>query len=444
MKKRPYFTSLRGKITNRILIIGIVPILVIGVIAWGSLAQLTSNVNDRLEQSRKELLDRVVGANLISVSGRLAEQIDTFMLERISDAVTWASAPIIVEAAKKAASVHQERGFTDLKISQVEAKFKTRKSLNISPRANNYLKAQIKRSEHFGEAFFTDRNGFNVALTNPTSDFVQRDENWWKTAWTNGVSVGEVEFDDSAGIWSVDISVRIDDPSSGRSLGVMKTVLGVSLIQQVVDAGVTGIDGGSVTVINGDGLLLAETTSKHARNRIMNTAVNLRKSNDTLLQNAFGSQPRGYVIGPQKVLGYAHSAGAELYKPVVDRFRGFNWVVMVQQPTNVALAPISGLSGIQTSLMNSQRNIVYLLVIVVALVLVLSLVTARILSGGITKPLLELRDHAEAVSKGDTSRVIKINSNDEIEDLATALDRLLNSLSIVLQRYKKLKSAGAS
>ena len=129
---------------------------------------------------------------------------------------------------------------------------------------------------------------------------------------------------------------------------------------------------------------------------------------------------------------------------MVDRFQGFNWVVMVQQPTNVALAPISGLSGIQTSLMNSQRNIVYLLVIVVALVFILSLVTARILSRGITKPLLELRDHAEAVSKGDTSRVIKINSNDEIEDLATALDRLLNSLSIVLQRYKKLKSGGAS
>ena len=44
-----------------------------------------------------------------------------------------------------------------------------------------------------------------------------------------------VEFDESAGIWSIDISVRIDDPASGRSLGVMKAVLGVSLIQEVAD-----------------------------------------------------------------------------------------------------------------------------------------------------------------------------------------------------------------
>ena len=440
MKKRSYFQSLRGKITNRILFIGVVPILVIGAIAWISLNQLTTSVGGKLQEAQTELLDRVVGANLIAVSGRLAEQLDTFMLERISDAVTWASAPIIVEAAKAAAVLHKKEGLTSLNISEIEAKFKTRKSLNVSPRANDYLKKQIKRSAHFGEAFFTDKNGFNVALTNPTSDFVQRDENWWKTAWENGVSVGEVEFDDSAGIWSVDISVRIDDARSGRSLGVMKTVLGVSLIQQVADVGVSGIPGGSVTVINGDGLLLAETDSKHARDRIMDEDVNFRKNNDTGIQAAFGNQPNGYLIGEQKVMGYAQSAGAELYKSVVDRFMGFNWVVVVEQPTDVALAPIQGLADIQNSLTSSQQIVVFVLGTAIILVFILAIITAGILSSGITRPLLELRDHADAVSKGDTSRVIKINSKDEIEDVAMALDRLMTSFTIIVNRYKELKS----
>ena len=222
MKKRSYFQSLRGKITNRVLLIGILPILVIGSITWFSLNQLTSEVGGKLKVAQTEMLDRVVGANLITVSGQIAEQLDTFMLERISDVVTWVSAPVIITAAKTAAARHKKENLTGLAIDTIEARFKTSKSLNVSPRANNYLIQQIARSEHFGEAFFTDENGFNVALTNPTSDFVQRDENWWKTAWENGISVGEVEFDESAGIWSVDISVRIDDPRSGRSLGVMK------------------------------------------------------------------------------------------------------------------------------------------------------------------------------------------------------------------------------
>lgn len=440
MKNRSYFQSLRGKITNRILFIGIVPILVIGSIGWFSLNQLTTEVSSKLNVTQTDLLDRVVGANLITVSNRLAEQLDTFMLERISDVVTWVSAPIVVEAAKAAAALHNREGLTTLDIDAVEAKFITRKSLNVSPKANSYLKAQIGRSKHFGEAFFTDRNGFNVALTNPTSDFVQRDENWWKTAWENGISVGEVEYDESASIWSVDISVRIDDARTGRSLGVMKAVLGVSLIQQVADSGVEGIEGGSVTVINGDGQLLAETSTRHALDRIMNESVNFRKSSDAAIKTAFGSQPSGYVIGDQKVMGFAHSAGAELYKSVVDRFQGFNWVVVVQQSTEVALAPIRGLASIQSSLATSKQNIVYVLGTIVIVVFILAIVMAGILSSRIISPLLELREHAEAVSKGGTSHKINISSNDEIEDLAVAFQRLLTSLTIIVKRYKVLKS----
>lgn len=440
MKNRSYFQSLRGKITNRILFIGIVPILVIGSIGWFSLDQLTTEVSSKLNVTQTDLLDRVVGANLITVSNRLAEQLDTFMLERISDVVTWVSAPIVVEAAKAAAALHNREGLTTLDIDAVEAKFITRKSLNVSPKANSYLKAQIGRSKHFGEAFFTDRNGFNVALTNPTSDFVQRDENWWKSAWENGISVGEVEYDESASIWSVDISVRIDDARTGRSLGVMKAVLGVSLIQQVADSGVEGIEGGSVTVINGDGQLLAETSTRHALDRIMNESVNFRKSSDAAIKTAFGSQPSGYVIGEQKVMGFAHSAGAELYKSVVDRFQGFNWVVVVQQSTEVALAPIRGLASIQSSLATSKQNIVYVLGTIVIVVFILAIVMAGILSSRIISPLLELREHAEAVSKGGTSHKINISSNDEIEDLAVAFQRLLTSLTIIVKRYKVLKS----
>ncbi|MFT5112314.1 MAG: methyl-accepting chemotaxis protein PixJ [Parasphingorhabdus sp.] len=98
-------------------------------------------------------------------------------MERISDAVVWASAPVVIEAARRAASAHEDAGLSVLSIDDVEARFQERKSLDVSPSANAYLTQQVERSQHFGEIFFTDKNGFNAALTNPTSDFVQRDEN---------------------------------------------------------------------------------------------------------------------------------------------------------------------------------------------------------------------------------------------------------------------------
>ena len=441
MEVRPYSKSLRGKITNRTLFIGIAPVLMVGIFSWFSLNQLTTSANEQLDNSRAELLDSVVGNNLSTTSARRVNQLDTFMLERISDVVVWASAPIILQAAKSAAAAHQKAGLVDKEIDEIEALFKTRKSLNISPTANRYLIQQIRRSSHFGEVFFTDKHGFNTALTNPTSDFVQRDENWWKTAWENGISVGEVEFDDSAGIWSIDISVRIDDAASGRSLGVMKAVLGVSLIQEVADKGARDINGGLVTVISSGGLLLAETGTKHAKDRIMIDSVNLRNSTDPALQEVFSARNKGYVLSSDQVLGYAKSAGPELYRTVVTRFPGFNWSVLVQQPTSIALAPIEGLSTVQASLQTSKRQVIVILSVVVLAVFALAFFIAGMLSKAITQPMLDLRELADSVSKGDTSRTISVNSDDEIQDVAQAFERMRTSVSIIMKRMRDMRDS---
>jgi HAMP domain-containing protein len=119
-------------------------------------------------------------------------------------------------------------------------------------------------------------------------------------------------------------------------------------------------------------------------------------------------------------------------------------VVVVQQPTEVALAPIHGLASIQSSLSSSRQNIIYILGTIVLVVFILAIIMAGILSNRIISPLLELRDHADSVSKGGTSGKINISSNDEIEDLAMAFQRLLTSLTIIVQRYKVLKSKAGS
>ncbi len=90
MEVRPYSKSLRGKITNRTLFIGIAPVLMVGIFSWFSLNQLTTSANEQLDNSRAELLDSVVGNNLSTTSARIVNQLDTFMLERISDVVDWA------------------------------------------------------------------------------------------------------------------------------------------------------------------------------------------------------------------------------------------------------------------------------------------------------------------------------------------------------------------
>ena len=67
---------------------------------------------------------------------------------------------------------------------------KATRTLNPVPAATQYLKDQLARSQVFKEIFFTDKNGYNAAISNLTSDYVQSDEEWWVNAWTKGVDIG--------------------------------------------------------------------------------------------------------------------------------------------------------------------------------------------------------------------------------------------------------------
>ena len=95
--------------------------------------------------------------------------------------------------------------------------------------------AEITEYPVFGEVFLTNAHGANVAQTGPTSDYRQDDEDWWLSATRNGVHLGDVQFDQSAGIYSVDLCLRIDD-EDGELLGVMKAVMNIRELFHIVDA----------------------------------------------------------------------------------------------------------------------------------------------------------------------------------------------------------------
>jgi len=77
----------------------------------------------------------------------------------------------------------------------------------------------------YEEIILTNTYGANVAQTGKTTDYKQWDEKWWTLARDKGVHF-ESGFDESAGVQSLDMSVRISD-ENGRFLGVIKFVINI-------------------------------------------------------------------------------------------------------------------------------------------------------------------------------------------------------------------------
>lgn len=89
-----------------------------------------------------------------------------------------------------------------------------------------------KKSESkfkYAEIFVTNQYGANIAQSHKTSDFRQDDESWWQKAKQNGIFLSESGYDESAGVYSSDIALRIQD-NDGNFIGVIKAVVNIESI----------------------------------------------------------------------------------------------------------------------------------------------------------------------------------------------------------------------
>lgn len=92
------------------------------------------------------------------------------------------------------------------------------------------------------------------------------------------------------------------------------------------------------------------------------------------------------------------------------------WADAIQQDVNAAVLQIVGL---------------------VALCLIVGIVAAAMLAGRTTRPILELKSIADNISRGQLDIAIPFQSNDEIGDLASSLERMRASLKAAMTRLNR-------
>jgi signal transduction histidine kinase len=134
---------------------------------------------------------------------------------------TVAANPLILDAALRGTRYVEAEHLQNLPIEQVEAQFADSKLLQPNFAINNYLK-NIASIGKFAEVFFTEQYGFNIAYSQATSDFIQRDEQWWLNGTQQRHWIGVPGFDQSSQKVTIEIIEAIIDPTSGEFLGVLK------------------------------------------------------------------------------------------------------------------------------------------------------------------------------------------------------------------------------
>jgi methyl-accepting chemotaxis protein len=127
--------------------------------------------------------------------------------------------------------------------------------------------------------------------------------------------------------------------------------------------------------------------------------------------------------------------GEKEIKTKVARFMYFapwDWIIGVGTTQDEFL---DSATKIEASARQSSIVLLAMLILSLAAALVVWIVTAK----RITEPIIMLTDAAEKMSKGDLAINIDTSSQDEIGELAKAIERMQTSLKLAMDRLRKQK-----
>lgn len=251
--------------------------------------------------------------------------------------------------------------------------------------------------ELLGEVFLTNRFGANVAQTDVTSDYLQSDEDWWREARANGLSIGDPLWDESAEVLAVALSLRVDD-SEGELAGVLKAALALDEILRVVrdSREDLGIRHAALEVVTGAG----ERILMDGDSSLVPAEMDAPSPTDGFRWLESGSD------GRQVLMGWGSSRG---YRD----FRGTGWTVRLFLDSAEVMGPVHQL----------RRS----LLVVGSITLLLALVIAYLIGRSITRPIDRVVRATDRLSRGDYGFDIEGSSRGELGRLLAGLGAVVAS-----------------
>jgi methyl-accepting chemotaxis protein len=212
----PSIPTLQTQLLRTILPIVLTPLALAGLTGWQ-----ISNLKAKA-QTEQLLSDRAL---------MMSEVVSEILIEHQALLKMLAKNPAIVDAAKQGTTRSTAAKLNEVPIAVLEQRYATTKLLEPNPRLNTYLQ-EVARDGGFSELFFTEQTGLNIALTQPTSDFVQRDEAWWQAGKRQGQFVQRPHFDESSKTYGIDLIQAISDPKTKQFLGAIKGVFSSKQFEQ--------------------------------------------------------------------------------------------------------------------------------------------------------------------------------------------------------------------
>lgn len=218
------------------------------------------------------------------------------------------------------------------------------------------------------------------------------------------VTVSDTVYDDALGEQVIYMYYPMDNN------GVLRGAFPIRYIWDEVNQ--IASDNVTVELVNQAGKQLADTsTSASVEGETESTSLDpdslLFKQINSLEQGEVGSLHTDSSTGVDSLIGYSKSSGYQSYQ-------GNDWVLVVTEPTSLALAPVANLRQI--------------ILIVAGVTLLAVIFTALMLAHSLAKPIITLAKAAEKVADGELNQVVDVKATGEVATLTASISTMVDNL----------------
>lgn len=371
-------------------------------------------------------LEKSITRQTVTQARQIRERIDNILYTRIQTLQAYA-----IDLAEKPGLHFSNRLFSSMQdresfITRRDQEWKSSGKKHISPFISNLIHNELSKElrielelkefyrektghEVFSEIFVTNRYGVIAAQTKITSDYYQGDEIWWQESKKNGLYVSDVEYDDSADVYSTSIAVRVDG-GEGEFLGILKAVVNIEDIfcylrkekeKQGVECKL--ITRNSRIIYSTEPYVFLEPLSlSYPEGKSFSSMAK-----DLSCEDHYFISKGDRLNENNELYVFAHSRGYET-------FPGLRWILIVEHDRNTLLEPVKAL----------QKKSIIVMIITTTLAITWGIIFSR----SISNPLRKVTKTALRIGEGELGTRVDVQTKDEVGQLARAFNAMSANL----------------
>ena len=386
------------------------------ILGFVGIASLVGIVGIMCVNTSQRALQKSIGESSVALAVETMDKIDRHIYHTIEEFQAYCSDLILQETVAKSNQEFEKLENLQKHIDEQDKEWISTQEATtplMQELLNNKLSEELKdkvgfhEEKHgykvFGEAFVTNKYGANIALTEKTTDYRQDDELWWEKAREDGLYISDVEYDESSGVHSTTIAIRIDN-KKGNFNGVIKAVLNIEDAIDIIKKtkAVVRYNSAEFKLLNRNGKMIFDQSGEFEFFEDISNREFFKKlaGNRGYLRKEAEHEDEGEI----ELLAFARSQGHHDYK-------GLGWILTIEYQTAELYAPVAKL-----------RNVI--LSISLALT-TLAVILGILASNYISRPLSKLEAAMDKIGKGEMGIHVDFKRNDEIGQLFNAFNQMV-------------------